>query len=346
MKIVALIICLVTFFSCNSVKSSNQSEAKVDIDKWKRATINIECATDSISLARLNNLIRQRDSGKISEEEFIGKTKTKDIRRQGTALFIKYKDHNFLVTARHVLYDTLEAKRYIEAYKNIFIEEKLKMSEPEKDHMNKQAQNTIYPIIFRVENLHEYLFEKDTSIASRKYLRYLGGGWPCYTFSEPKFDIAVISLDRRMTTGFLRDLESNGYQPIVIDSIWNKSIKEGDDLVCIGYPITSRIYRLKGNLDWSASTVSLPTFSFGKIAMTDSRLPFFWGDVSTYPGDSGGPVIRQDTLVGIMSGQATFESQRIPFAYIIKINYLKDLLEKQIELYNEEQILIKSVNVK
>jgi len=181
---------------------------------------------------------------------------------------------------------------------------------------------------------------------SRKYLRYLGGGWPCYTFSEPKFDIAVISLDRRMTTGFLRDLESNGYQPIVIDSIWNKSIKEGDDLVCIGYPITSRIYRLKGNLDWSASTVSLPTFSFGKIAMTDSRLPFFWGDVSTYPGDSGGPVIRQDTLVGIMSGQATFESQRIPFAYIIKINYLKDLLEKQIELYNEEQILIKSVNVK
>ncbi len=38
--------------------------------------------------------------------------------------------------------------------------------------------------------------------------------------------------------------------------------------------------------------------------MVHGSLPYFWADMSTYPGNSGGPVIANDRLIGIVSHQA------------------------------------------
>jgi S1-C subfamily serine protease len=84
---------------------------------------------------------------------------------------------------------------------------------------------------------------------------------------------------------------------------------------------------------WSSSHVSLPVASYGRVSMVHPELSFFWADMSIYPGNSGGPVVEADKLVGIVSGQPVIPVEgdqtlrtRIPFARITKASGLHDLL--------------------
>ncbi len=70
--------------------------------------------------------------------------------------------------------------------------------------------------------------------------------------------------------------------------------------------------------------------------MMHDQLPFFWVDMSIYPGNSGGPLIEGNNLVGVISAQATLPTEaapdirtRIPFGKIIKTKYVRDLLNIQ-----------------
>ncbi len=72
--------------------------------------------------------------------------------------------------------------------------------------------------------------------------------------------------------------------------------------------------------------------------MLHQALPFYWVDMSIYPGNSGGPVIEEDRLVGIVSEQPTIPVEnaeqlqvRIPFAKIIKAEHIIGLLAQQEE---------------
>lgn len=70
--------------------------------------------------------------------------------------------------------------------------------------------------------------------------------------------------------------------------------------------------------------------------MLHDALPFYWVDMGVYPGNSGGPIVEDDRLVGIVSAQA-MESidgmpdarTGIPFAKIIKSRHLRALLDEQ-----------------
>ena len=367
------------FYSgCSSSSVSSNELLETSVEKWKNATINIEGATDSktseerfkIEQEYYNSKAykeREEERDRISQEyskkidnsksreeriklieelfqklppiEFAPEIGSRDIRYTGTALFVKYKNHKYLITARHVLHNTLEASRYVKERLDWYKEGNLTIREDERKRIISDSEKRIFSIIYRVPNLSEYLSK--TSPFSSYYppspvLMNLQAGIyesSAYTFSEPQIDLAVISLER--DGSFLSDLEKNGYKPITIDSIWSKSLKEGDDLFCIGYPVTtSPMAKMKGNLAWNASFASLPTISFGKVAMNDLNLLFFLGDMSIYPGNSGSPVVNQDTLVGIISAQPFWKNQNIPFAYIIKIDFLKDLLEEQIKKDN------------
>jgi len=63
--------------------------------------------------------------------------------------------------------------------------------------------------------------------------------------------------------------------------------------------------------------------------MCHPALPFFWADISIYPGNSGGPVIEDDKVVGIVSAQAIWEDARIPFARVIRMEHVRPLLDEQ-----------------
>lgn len=182
-----------------------------------------------------------------------------------------------------------------------------------------------------------------------KFLMNLGAGAPClapYTFSDPTLDLAIISLDQR-DSAFADELLALGYNPISIEQIADEPSHEGADVFAVGYPAAISIIDKRplnpDEIPWASSTISEPVFSFGKISMLHQELPFYWCDMSIYPGNSGGPVIENGKLVGIVIQQATIPVEgieknmkasgittRIPFARITKIRPLRFLLEQQI----------------
>lgn len=331
--------------SCSSSFVSSQNSKypnSPNIDKWKKSTINIECATDSKSYNEQIKIMED-NFDKLKRGEINPESLTtyygKDIRFQGTALYVEYQNKKFLVTARHVLHDTLNARRYIESELDWNARAKINLSNDELKRIINNSQKEIFSNIFRVQSLDEFISNKGSLTISENLMNLGAGGYDnsSYTFSEPEIDLAVISLKRE--TIFIKDLETNGYRAVTLDSIWNYPLKEGDDLFCIGYPVTTspiiKLNQPQAIKNWSSSTISLPTFSFGKVAMNNKLLTFFLGDLSIYPGNSGGPAINNDNLVGIVSAQPLFKNQNIPFAYIIKIDFLKTLLDEQIKKDNK-----------
>ncbi len=312
------------------------------LEKWKKAVIHLECATDSenpqSSFERINQLSDDLRAGKLSLEDF-GREMLKgsrDVRSQGTALFISHNSKRYLLTARHVLHDTISAERRFQ--------EEVKVSKSWSDpaYILKSAevtkQNTIYSIIFRVPSINEIKYYVGSKFP--EFLMNLAAGTQYtlpYSFSSD-VDLAIISLDREMS--FLEELLNLGYEPISSADISGEPTEEGSKVFTVGFPAaTSVILKISQDpalTNWSSSYRSIPVFAFGRVAMLHEELPFYWVDMSIYPGNSGGPVIEENKLVGIISGQATLSIDsnpdlvtRIPFGEIIKAKYIWDLIQAQ-----------------
>lgn len=153
-----------------------------------------------------------------------------------------------------------------------------------------------------------------------------------YTFSEPRLDLAIISLDQRHPE-FADELHQRGYVPVGLEDISNEPSAEGAEIFTVGFPQATAVLGERqlhpAEANWSSRYVSLPAFSFGKVSMLHPDLSFFWCDISAYPGNSGGPVIEGNKLVGIVSAQAIHEGSRIPFAKIIKASHIRSVLNVQ-----------------
>ncbi|WP_175796319.1 trypsin-like serine peptidase [Burkholderia anthina] len=320
------------------------------LEKWKRATIHLECAADSVQaderFAQTRDLIRLHQRGKISDAQLQNEMSkgVRDIRYQGTALFVLHSGRRYLLTARHVVWDETSAIQYFEQEKKRII-----ASYPAERHADElrsaemQAENTIFKIVFRVPSFDEFIANHDAPPA----LMNLGAGahpFRPYIFSPRELDLAVISLDQRVGD-FAENLIACGYVPISSDEISDGPDAEGQEILTIGFPgatsIIGRIEQTPHDAHWASPSVSLPVTSFGRVSRLHGRLPFFWADMSIYPGNSGGPVIGNDRLVGIVSSQAAIPVEgaqglatRIPFANIAKAQYVRALLNKLAEIDN------------
>ncbi len=316
------------------------------MEKWKKAVVHLECATDSEQFQdqrkRIDSLSQKLHEGEITKEVFLEQIrgKTRDIRFHGSAVFLKYNDRRYLVTARHVLWDehSSKGKYQEEPYKTIGNPEKIPAILQE--HFTQMINDTIFGMIFRVPSFDEILqnrFNRD-----RSFLMNLGAGTSFtvpYTFSKPEIDLAVVSLDQR-DSRFADNLISIGKEPITLGDIGEEPSRESTEVFAVGYPSsTALLGHISQHPDlahWSSSCFSLPTFSFGRVSMIHDELAFFWADMSIYPGNSGGPVIEGDKLIGIVSGQPTIPVEdseefrtRIPFGKIIKAKFITDLLSIQ-----------------
>jgi len=316
------------------------------LERWKKAVVHLEGASDSEHIydfiKRLERLRQQLEKKEISWEQFIQESSqhNRDIRHHGTALFVTHKGKRYLVTARHVLFDEASAKRELQEEINRI------GSWPQDRHKDmilsaqERLSDRIFNIIFRVPSLDEFLAAKPDS--HREFLMNLGAGGPnAYTFSRPDYDLAVIGLDQR-NARFAEELIKVGYVPIESDLIGDESSTEGSDVFTVGYPsstaLLGQVNLPPGTVNWTSPYFSLPVFAFGKVSMINRNLPFFWSDMSIYPGNSGGPVIQEGKLIGVVSAQATVPIDdfpnirtRIPFAKIIEAKYVSQLLEIQAE---------------
>lgn len=315
-------------------------------EMWKKAVINLECATDSETvfehLKRIDELRERYIKKEISSEEYMHQSemRSRDIRFGGTAIFIIHNERRYLLTARHVLWDELSANR--EYQEELERNERLQQPLVGKDltYASKKRLFRIFNIIFRVPSLDEVMAGDVFKLP--KFLMNLGAGVSTchpYTFSTPDLDLAIISLDQR-NNDFADELISMGYTPIPSGLIGDGPSEEGAEVFSVGFPgatsLITQIAQHPANAKWSSSNVSLPVFSWGRVSMLHQALPFYWCDLSIYPGNSGGPLIENGKLVGIVSAQAILPLEgapqlmtRIPFGKIIKAEFVKCLLNEQ-----------------
>lgn len=358
------------------------SQANIDMAKWKRAIINLEVRTrDTTGYAEMRSneigykekLLAKVKDKIISADEYLDSamaynlrnpTLSKKIIFTGTCIFYKAGGKRYLITARHVVFDTIGVafqKKYhndtfdrsLQLFEDIFIipNYSYELNDTSRNHI-KITQTTI-----NIKGISEGdKFTKSDSASSEATLisnhRLFGftafevvdkTPRECYpvTFSNAGLDLAILSLDNKyaMYLGDLKYknlgdyLESKGYLPITIDDLADEPSSEGSNIFTVGFPgATSKV--AFPNLSpvekqFSALEQSLPVFAFGKVAMLAKELAYFWSDMSIYPGNSGGPVIENGKLVGIVSRQATNDGVRIPFGLIIKAKYVKELLKIQ-----------------
>lgn len=311
-------------------------------DKWKKSVIHLECAMDIEKIHEKilmdYELENKLNRGEISLDQYHEEISNGfELKRShGTAIFIIHDGKRYLLTARHVLFDKSESDKQFEEDQKIHEEYSavsgFYRSPPERD------TNTIFKHIFRVPSLDE---NKGID-AKRLFIRSLHVGpylSRAYTFSDSEMDLAIISLDHR-SPEFADHLIELGYVPIPSEEIESGSLKEGDEVFTVGFPAATCFlgqFLTDPSLMMSSSPLfSLPVFSWGRISMLHHNLPFYWCDISAYPGNSGGPLISDGKLVGIVVAQALVSIDsapsvrtRIPFAKIIKSNYIKDLIKEQ-----------------
>jgi hypothetical protein len=326
---------------------------EIMLNKWKKAVIHIECRTDSLhifdKIKRITELRKKFESEEISKDKFMEEQlliwgKSKDMGIQGTALFLIYKSKRYLVTARHVVWDEKSADREFEEEKERTITWPENRRRDIINSAEERRQNRISSIIFRVPSRDENI-SKDKP----RFLMNLGAGVTSslpYTFSSEKIDLAIISLDDLLDSQFVDELLELGYEPISLEDINEEPTGEGSEVFTVGFPgaisIIDTLNRHPAEANWASNDFSLPAFAFGKVSMLNEELFYFWADMSVYPGNSGGPVIEDDKLVGVVIAQATTPSSvqsekigeisldvPIPFGQIVKAKCLSDLIEQQ-----------------
>jgi len=121
------------------------------LEKWKKAVVHLEGATNSVDiLGRWQKLTEQVRKGEISSEQMMKEQiedfakGSRDIRIRGTATFLEHDRHYFLLTARHVLFDELEAQRHVENMKKFHATWPSEMQESLNAEEIERARDTIF----------------------------------------------------------------------------------------------------------------------------------------------------------------------------------------------------------
>ncbi|MBU8888106.1 MULTISPECIES: S1 family peptidase [Bacillus] len=236
-----------------------------------------------------------------------------DIRTEGTALYARFGDEEYLITSRHLIFEDIGQP------KKRFNSEIIKARRVNE-------QNTIATAVLCQE------------FGSPDYDIFIAGD------DLEDVDLAVISLEHKQTEDFREALRKDGYTPFLLKENY-ESLVEGSDIFTVGFPdVPSSISRITPEFGVAleeTTIVSRPVFSFGRIAAYDEVDAYFWGDISVSAGSSGGPVFDSNgSLIGIVQGQSkTYSTNagieivtRGLFTSIVKAKYIVKLINAFKEL--------------
>ena len=319
--------------------------------KWEKAVVHLEGHSNRQDMRDFDEfqkkMLQKREDSTITDTEYINNIlafQLKEDRSHGTAVLIEDKDELYLLSAHHVFFDKTTARfqlkeKYDEAMKIKDFRKRLGTIAILDSQLD---QNLMYSTIVRVPGFND----------NRKNFMLIWGlnesGSQTKHFTcSYKNDLIIVSLKVGILKNFGEDLISMGYLPISIKDIDSSSIQVGDKLITVGFPRSTAIIETKRmdmlDLMFTSNKISLPIFAFGNVAMSNINLPYFWGDLSVYPGNSGGPVIKKENakMVGLVTKQALTPiynhtgnylplSSRIPYAKIIKSSEI-------IKLFNEHK---------
>jgi len=271
-----IIFLLVIHFHTGSF-AQDKSDS-LSVDKWVHAIINIECQPgyfDATSQSRLPyelmlKQFKQLDTLRIKNASY------------GTAIYLMYKKHHFLLTARHVLNDLTSCAINIDAiyFKIIMVNDKNNPGNTRVVDSNGNMVGDLSPFLMNYRS---------------------------YIFSSVNDDVGIISLDSEDSgIDFWQGLDKRGYKPISINDIDTKfKVKRNDPLMVMGYPQESWVEKTNLPLAafyWESPMISIPIVSRGTVENIVDGDSYFNGNLFVYHGFSGGPVIIKNRLVGIVHG--------------------------------------------
>lgn len=255
------------------------------IKKWVHATINIECFPRNSR--PLNYWSYLKFNNKITDEELHRKLDSANkIVYYGTAIFFTDSGRYYLITARHVLEDQ---SSYLDKgiFKNILL---VKNSISNKNFIafQEQSSQSWSGEFHGRENIN---FDNESDYEGHFYI-----------FSDE--DIAILDLTAcDCGTDFVRRLLELGYKPITISDISTSSkIEAGGNIFAVGFPQESVVSntRLPKQLsELESGRRSLPIISKGTISKEDNTENYFHANIFIYHGNSGGPVVFNNKLLGI-----------------------------------------------
>lgn len=202
----------------------------------------------------------------------------------GSAVFLTYNNRLLLLTARHVVHDWTSADSNKITDMIILVE-----SFTERD----------------IKDIYDSARKTYTFVGDFHFLTFGRGTGMRWAFSSKAVDLAVIDLSNDVPgQSFANTLFIRGYRPIFvqdIDTLCN--IKEGDKIMAVGYPVESEVDTNKAGplLKFRSRFVSLPMLTEGTTNGISDDL-YFDANLFVYHGFSGGPIIKNNQLVGIVHG--------------------------------------------
>lgn len=231
---------------------------------------------------------------------------------KGTATLFVHNNRKYLLTARHnVLDTTLSQIQNKPVYKSIFIEPPFET------------------IVDDSTNKARFLIN---SLSSN-----LAGAIAIGMGDE---DIAVIALQSKVAKDLLRYIDTAGYQALSFTQL-NDALEADyvSEIFAFGFPYShlgNPIYKKNGELLNNLPYIyaSDPFVTHGKVSLLSKYANYFYADMANSPGFSGGPVIQNNKIIGVISGTMSY-SPDIPLSGFTRIIKLSNLKRYLIELENK-----------
>jgi len=250
------------------------------IEKWMSAIINIEFRRDP-NTDILIKIVNDFRSGKITQDQMVNLINQGYLDPRingsgtGTAIYMMYKGMHLLVTARHMVFDEQTKKAF----------DKILIIQDSSEKVHREGEAVIMNLNMRGHTM-------PTS----------------YLFSSKEDDLAVIVLEETVRSKYFIDvLEKRNYKPISIEDIDKEcKLKKGQEIMSFGYPneISTRTTKTLSISEayWESPYKSIPAYSIGKVADFIDKANYFYGDIFVTHGNSGGPIVSKNKLVGIVHG--------------------------------------------
>jgi hypothetical protein len=295
-KFLLLILFVSNVFILSCTSSKNIADSKtIAFNNWQNAVINIESENDKYNINEILNYIKER---KKLNKDYTKDDSLKDYnllryevnKISGTAIYIEDGNNRYLITAKHVVYDKNYTSRHL-----FFTKENLQIRSHEYfEKLNSSISvKTPFSLFFKGKYNTFKIPDVNQDSATRPF-----------KFSNDDLDIAIISLQSKMTYQLRELLETDGCKPISIKNIdTSDNHLVGEDIFAIGYPAFSTLGKILMQDKSINEDVVLPLTTFGKTALYSPSLYYFIADVTVNPGNSGGPIIRNNKIIGIASQQ-------------------------------------------
>ena len=309
---------------------------------WEKAVVNIETEKYMYSKFIVDSILKaQKIVGFLPAKiDSLKRILFTTLTSTGTGLYVTFNKRNYLITAKHVIYDEANAlqKRY-EKLNGIYDWDKLEAIAPR----------------FSIVTPFEY-FNKTKRVNNFAVFpnNFFHGNLPYFFISDSTGDgIGVISLQERNFKYIDTLLLMNGYIPVNLEDVLTEDkIEVLDEVYAIGFPemisVVIRPEWKNGIIPNQTPDIVKSFIVKGTIAMFEENIQHYYVDLTITPGNSGSPIIRCGKLIGIVSGINKYKirdsNDRSTNLYgighlvnIINVNQLK----KELESYqvNENPLL-------